>query len=950
MPVHTAVGTQSLAACEGLEPRWMLSLGFAPLPSLGNVGGTFAVADFDGDGVADVAAPPDPGENSPALLRIWKGNGLGGFIFLSAALGGPGETITNPANADVDGDGDQDILARGAGPAAGLRLFLNDGAGHFDAGTLLAGTSDVTTFRFAEFTGDNLPDVFALSASSVRVLRNTGGIFEAQTPTTVAAGLSLVSIADLNADTAPDVVLFAPNLAIHVILNNGDNTFSTTPLFAIGEYAPVLADTNRDGVADLVACWSSGIWTARGRGDGSFELRTQITPSTVPASIRFTVVAAVDFGDPSGPGLVVSQNRDAGRHIELRIFNNDGTGAYAAAEFITLVPSFNRQFTFANFAGDSRPDLAVFNAGLAFAKTVTGASLQTATISDPRIVPGANFTLTTQGVVFSQGSTQQTVRFYRSYTGEGLPTNLLGTSSLVLLAQAVQTAPNEWSATRLLTDDQIAPGDLDIVAVVADSAGSSFQRISSQVWTRLFYPDGFRNDASINEYVSLANPNDVPVDYRIVARYESGERDQVVGTGTLAPTSRGGITVVEHGAVDVVRAGVGYTLEVQSTLPIGATFSHYDNFGSGPESGTATGEAFTNISSSNWGFANLSTASFDFLLFYNPYETTINITVAFQQINGSAVTYPLTVGGLRRAGIALRDVVQFAPNASMGASVSATGAVAAALTRYDPAAGSGFATWGLRTSSSATVGAVIVPYFDTTAGSVNTLTLYNPQGLNDIATLRISFSDGRPDSTQTINLPAFGRVETDLATLVPAGAGTASIRITSFRNTVLSQVINPFPDRHDSAAGAVASYAASHWALGDAFMNTPLAGQSFFETLNIFNPGTTNLNVRVRYLFTDGTFAERTVAVVRGRGATINLHEEPAILQHAANTWFAVDILAPEPSSPRVALGPGAGRRLVHHGHPPHRDVRNPLNAPCPPPTSPTRPPKNPIPSAFRFR
>ncbi len=149
-----------------------------------------AVSDFDGDGDLDIVAG---GIVSPPTLYSRDGDA---FLprTLSAPLGSPGFSI-----ADLDGDGDPDLLG-GTWTLPG-QVYLNEG-GEFSAEDLpgpdtssTPGLAFVQEFAPADIDGDGDVDLLALTngdpdATSAYLLWNQGdGTFEADT-TTLPADLT----------------------------------------------------------------------------------------------------------------------------------------------------------------------------------------------------------------------------------------------------------------------------------------------------------------------------------------------------------------------------------------------------------------------------------------------------------------------------------------------------------------------------------------------------------------------------------------------------------------------------------------------------------------------------------------------------------------------------------------------------------------------------------------
>src|SRR5437867_10793831 len=124
--------------------------------SVAHNGAGVAIGDVDGDGWADIYLCNLQGRN-----RLYRN--LGNWRFEEMDLGEAacaGQLSTGATFADVDGDGDLDLLVNGI--PVGTRLFLNDGKGRFTEvkNSGLARTASATSLALADIDGDGDLDLY----------------------------------------------------------------------------------------------------------------------------------------------------------------------------------------------------------------------------------------------------------------------------------------------------------------------------------------------------------------------------------------------------------------------------------------------------------------------------------------------------------------------------------------------------------------------------------------------------------------------------------------------------------------------------------------------------------------------------------------------------------------------------------------------------------------------
>lgn len=380
----------------------------------------------------------------------------------------------------------------------------------------------------------------------------------------------------------------------------------------------------------------------------------------------------------------------------------------------------------------------------------------------------------------------------------------------------------------------------------------------------LYYPEGFANDRA-STFIPIANPGDTAARVVVIARYETGTRDQVIYDGTLGATSRGGFTITTPemyaSNTQLVRKDTPYALEIRSSAPVAATMSHYDF-------GAAIGEAFTSLSSNTWSFSQVSKGkgSDDFVVFYNTTDHSVKVTTTlYREGGGTPIVLTGSVGAHRRGGwnLAAESAV---PAGTYGVVVSSTSALVASVSSYNATLHNGFgalATPGIGTLA----GAIPQGQFGVSSGT-ESLTMLNVNGAAATVTFTFSFDNGSSYRTQ-VSVGAKSRSVVHVNTLPNFQAGRPYA--VSYTSNLAVSVATPTVAAGESEGAAFSGKAWTYWGFAEGFRPGGQTDQ-VNEYLRLYNPSADDLVVDIKVSYTDGTSETFRRTSQAGRVTELDVH------------------------------------------------------------------------------
>jgi hypothetical protein len=353
----------SMAASIGFHPRVDLSTGSSKPVRI-------AIADFNGDGKLDIAAPDYYGHD--LLIYLNKGDGTFGAPIVNTLQ------ITNTLDglvaSDVDKDGKQDLVV---GTVSGAQqddiVLLGNDDGTFRQQPPIPGSFGFFDAKLADFNGDGNLDLITAANVPLYFFAGHGdGSFAApQTLSSSNGFFSEMVVGDFNGDKKLDFVGVNPGASgisgVGFFAGDGNGGFTEQfyPLqtFLNSPNSIDAADFNGDGKLDLVLAAPDVTVVAFGNGDGTFQLaENQLVlgwgPSLPPTftGYDFQVVRAADMDGDGKPDVVAIDNYTG----QMAVVLNDGNGGLGEAQTFTVAQGLD-DLRVADLNGDGLPDVVVVN-------------------------------------------------------------------------------------------------------------------------------------------------------------------------------------------------------------------------------------------------------------------------------------------------------------------------------------------------------------------------------------------------------------------------------------------------------------------------------------------------------------------------------------------------------------------------------------------------------------
>jgi enediyne biosynthesis protein E4 len=272
-------------------------------------GSGVAAGDIDGDGWCDLYFCNLEGAN-----KLYRNLGNWQFVdrTAEAGVGCPNQWSTGAVFADIDGDGDLDLLVNSIG--GGTRCFLNDGKGHFTESTHsnLLRRFGSTSMALADVDGDGDLDLYVANYRTTTI-RSTGfAVYN-------IGGKRVIRPEDKDTlEYTPGGLILEHGEEDAVYLNDGHGHFTQIP------------------------------WTG-----GAFRDENGQALSKPPRDWGLTV-AFRDLNGDLAPDIYVSNDF----HSPDRIWMNDGHGHFRALDTLAVrhTPTFSMAVDFADIDRDGHDD------------------------------------------------------------------------------------------------------------------------------------------------------------------------------------------------------------------------------------------------------------------------------------------------------------------------------------------------------------------------------------------------------------------------------------------------------------------------------------------------------------------------------------------------------------------------------------------------------------------
>ncbi|MBL9149287.1 MAG: S8 family serine peptidase [Phycisphaerae bacterium] len=312
--------------------------------------------------IADDGGLEDEGEITVGVARIPAFDG--GTPYTVPGFGSPSRIEV----ADIDLDGDDDIVAVFISTIGTISIFRNDGGAFVHGGSLNVSSFGAVTVDVADMVGDSCPDLVVAESLANRLVVVPGQCGSFGTPLvltmTQPSAIAVRAVDgtpfDPNGDGHTDLVVAQGGFptVLSVLFGDGNGGFAPAGSLAVQPQPQrlAIADLTGDGSPEIVCL-----------GSGSGELRVAsvsttgalATISTTTSSISPSDLALADLDGDGDLDVACASNGALGTLNGFLVHLNDGHGVLSAGIPFTSPSAWPNAIAVADFDGDADSDVVL---------------------------------------------------------------------------------------------------------------------------------------------------------------------------------------------------------------------------------------------------------------------------------------------------------------------------------------------------------------------------------------------------------------------------------------------------------------------------------------------------------------------------------------------------------------------------------------------------------------